>query len=249
MRVAGVESHRWASVKAREEDEVMEERVVVLFDSGASGSNYVSDRFVDGGGLRPQVKSSRTKCRIANGVVLEGMIRLHISFETNEGVNTEGWCEFEILKGLREELILGIPDIVAKFKELFVQMVQGVDLNFIQQLDGQVTQTMDPWVKQCEVAEEEELIPNTSIELCFLEVPYEEAFEEYLEMLPSRVSEDLKENTEVMELLEGEGAESFNPRDWKMDPVVFEFDVDMPKEIKRYRSKVPHGLEGPYDKE
>jgi hypothetical protein len=66
-------------------------------------------------------------------------------------------------------------------------------------------------------------------------VPYEEAFEEYLEMLPSRVSEDLKENTEVMELLEGEGAESFNPRDWtgiRMDPVVFEFDVDKPKEIK-----------------
>jgi hypothetical protein len=56
----------------------------------------------------------------------------------------------------------------------------------------------------------------------------------------------------VMEYLRGEGASPFNPKAWDgivMDPVDFEVDEDMPKEIKPYKSKVPHGLEDAYRRE
>jgi hypothetical protein len=177
---------------------------------------------------------------------------LHVSFGTGDGTKSEGWCEFEILRGLKEKLILGIPDILTKFKELFVQMIQGAEVNFIRQLDGEIGETLDPWKEEMMTAEEEGMIPEIELGLCFLEVTHEEALKEYFEVLPSRVSEELRDGTAVMELLCGVGAESFNPKEWKgirMEPAVFEFDEDMPKEIKPYRSKVPHGLEGPYEKE
>jgi hypothetical protein len=41
-------------------------------------------------------------------------------------------CRFEILQGLREELILGVPDILSKFKAVFLEMMISAssDLSF-----------------------------------------------------------------------------------------------------------------------
>jgi hypothetical protein len=43
------------------------------------------------------------------------------------------FCKFEILRGLRKELILGVPDILSKFKLVFLEMVMNAssDLSFI----------------------------------------------------------------------------------------------------------------------
>jgi hypothetical protein len=83
-------------------------------------------------------------------------------------------------------------------------------------------------------------------------MPYEETFRQYLEELPQRIDEEFMKATPVLEFLSGEGASVFNPRSWEgilMEPVDFEIDSDMPKEIKPYRSKIPHGLEEVYEKE
>ena len=247
-------SHRLAKVKVEENSDEIVHPVVVLFDSGASGANYVSDGFMERKNLWKHAKGSKAKCRVASGEImtLAGKILLHITFEGEGGFNSEGWCEFEILRGLKEELILGMPDIIAKFRSLFIEMLKGVDINYIRRLDGEMGEIVEPWKTVGEVAVEEQMIPDIGMELHFLEVPYEEAMEGYLEMLPTRVSEEFKRDERVMRLLEGEGAGIFNPREWRginMEPANFEFDEEMPKEIKPYRSKVPHGLEEPYEKE
>jgi hypothetical protein len=50
----------------------------------------------------------------------------------------------------------------------------------------------------------------------------------------------------------GEGAAVFNSRSWNrivMEPVDFEVDDDIPREIKPYRTKVPHNLEEAYKRD
>jgi hypothetical protein len=65
------------------------------------------------------------QCRVANGHVAEikGKVRLHLSFKTRED-KAEASCEFQVLEGLREELILGIRDILGNFRELFLDMLR-----------------------------------------------------------------------------------------------------------------------------
>ena len=104
----------------------------------------------------------------------------------------------------------------------------------------------------CTPVEEEDMIPDVEMSLNFMELPYEEALQQYLTELPSRISQEFMEATPVMEFLRGEGAAVFNPKSWDgivMEPVDFEIDENLPREIKPYRSKVPHGLEEPYKKE
>jgi hypothetical protein len=63
---------------------------------------------------------------------------------------------------------------------------------------------------------------------------------------------EFREATPVLEFLRGEGAAVFNPRTWNgidMEPVDFEIDDEIPREIKPYRAKFPHGLEEAYKKE
>jgi hypothetical protein len=112
-----------------------------------------------------------------------------VEFALGDGKLVNAWCSFEVLRGLKEELILGIPDILTKFKALFLEMVAsaGSDLSHVQKLDGE-WEAVEPWSRQVELAEEEDMIPETSVFLGFLELPYEEAFQKYLEDLPSRIS-------------------------------------------------------------
>jgi hypothetical protein len=82
---------------------------------------------VESAGLRDSVIPCEAQCRVANGHVdeIKGKVRLHLSFKllTREG-KAEASCEFQVLEGLREELILGIRDILGNFRELFLDMLR-----------------------------------------------------------------------------------------------------------------------------
>jgi hypothetical protein len=147
--------------------------VVVLFDSGASGSNYVSEAFISKMGLNGLVVHSHGSCRIANGeeVPLMGSVLLKVSFSLDDGSVCEDFCKFEILRGLREELILGVPDILSKFKLVFLEMVMNAlsDLSFIGALNEADAEVRRPWSTGHESVDEEDLIPDPELSLNFLE--------------------------------------------------------------------------------
>jgi hypothetical protein len=172
--------------------------VVVLFDSGASGGNYVSDAFVSKMELSDLVMKSSGSCRITHGeeVPLIGSVMLRIRFGLEDGTSCEDMCRFEILQGLREELILGVPDILSKFKAVFLEMMilASSDLSFITSLDEKEKDIRDPWSRTLEFAEEEDLIPDVGLSLNFLEMPYEETSRQYLEELPQRIDEEFYES-------------------------------------------------------
>jgi hypothetical protein len=189
-------AHRVASVFT-EDGRSLRHPVVVLFDSGASGSNYVSEAFISKMGLNGLVVHSHGSCRIANGeeVPLMGSVLLKVSFSLDDGSVCEEFCKFEILRGLREELILGVPDILSKFKLVFLEIVMNAssDLSFIGALNEADAEVRKPWSTGHESDDEEDLIPDPELSLNFLEFPYEEAFRQYLEELPSRISVEFME--------------------------------------------------------
>ena len=61
--------------------------VIVLFDSGASGSNYISDSLVKRFDLQNAVEETQSKCRIADGTIVEisGSLRLSLRFVAADG--------------------------------------------------------------------------------------------------------------------------------------------------------------------
>lgn len=219
--------------------------VAILFDSGASASSYISDSFIQKMGLQDMVKKSGGAVRVANGEVvqLDGEIDLQITFESEDG-DIVHWCTFKVLKGLNEELILGISDIISKFLKLFVGMLSSTELNYLKGLEA--TEEMEPWSVKPEVPEEEDSIVEPAIELNFMERAPELEVEKYLAELPSRVSTEFADATDAMEMLRDLGSVVFVPWSWNginMDPVTIEFTMDLPSDMKPYRSRIPHGLE------
>lgn len=158
--------------------------VTVLFDSGASGRNYISENLVKVLGVEREIQASEEKCRIAKGdiVKVRGRIQLELSFGTSEGQV----LDFYILAGLGEEVILGIDDILLRFRELFIGMLRGEDpegmLSHIKRLDESTNEgdLLEPWVTKGGLAEEEEVMAEAPFLLHFLEDSREEATKKFL---------------------------------------------------------------------
>jgi hypothetical protein len=248
-------SHRMARMETTDGVK-FQHPVTVLFDSGASGHNYISDKLIQKAGLETAIEDFEGSCRVANGeiVKIQGVVQLSLYFDMEDGRRGPGQvCRFQVLKGLREELILGIRDILLKFKTLFLEMIsETTQLDHISALGTDPPPLLEPWSTPGESVPEEELIPEPSIPINFLEVPPDEAFRQYLSELPGKVDPAFAEATEVMAYLRGEGADPFNPVAWEginMEPVEFEFEASMPAEIKPYRSRTPHGLEEVFERE
>lgn len=166
-------------------------------------------------GVEREIQALEEKCRIVNGdiVKVRGRIRLELSFGTSEGQV----LDFYILAGLGEEVILGIDDILLRFRELFIGMLRGEDpegmLSHIKRLDESTNEgdLLEPWVTKGGLAEEEEVMAEAPFLLHFLENSREEATKKFLEMLPEKISQGFNTATPVLEFLRGEGACVFNP--------------------------------------
>lgn len=223
---------------------------VALFDTGAEKSNYISNKMIEDHNLHSFTIPCRQRCRVANGelIKINGKIRLEVRFNLNDGRGIAAELFFYILHGLAEELIIGVPDIIEHFCPLFAEMLT---LNFIEAINKK-NELIEPWTVKDEISEEEKSIPiPTSFQdVMFLRTTYEKALEEYQEELPSRISEDFKKETPVLEFLQEVGQQAFVAESWDgvngVPPVELEFKEDMPQSITPYRPKVAHNLVEPY---
>ena len=112
------------------------------------------------------------------------------------------------------DLIIGLPDITAHFKEKLIQMISAMDLDT--QLDtGEVIR----WSEGIQAESEEESnteIPCSFTEaLNFMEVSYEEALKVYEDSLESHIGDFLKGSTRLRKMLASEMAKQvFVPKEW-----------------------------------
>ncbi len=192
---------------------------------------------------------------LANGdvVAIQGKISLCLGFRGSWG-SVEAALEFSVLEGLREEVILGILDIMKSYHLFFLEMLrtpQGVD--HIEKIE-RITPEMfkDPWMTPSSLSEEELMMVEKPFFFNFLETSPEESFKIFRGMLREKVSGEFSSSAPVLEFLEEEGISVFCPVRWDgilMEPVDFCFSAGMPESMKPYRIRVPQGLTDAYEKE
>ena len=100
---------------------------IVLFDSGASSNNFISDKFYKRYErfLEKDVIYNKLIVRVANGqkVVIPGYVPVKIVFKDHDK-EYEAWVKLYILKGMTKDIIIGLPTICEHFSELFIKMIK-----------------------------------------------------------------------------------------------------------------------------
>ena len=97
---------------------------MTLFDTGASGNNFVSNSFVESHGLLEFICPMSKKVKVADGAFVEiaSYLILEISFVHGNTVTTAS-VRFLIMNGLSMELVIGLPDICRLFREVLFSMM------------------------------------------------------------------------------------------------------------------------------
>ena len=204
----------------------------VLFDSGALHHSYISKAIVDEhrdeweSRIEPYeawVKLADQKTVIKTKEVVKGVL----SFVSDGGTDFSGEVEAIVwdMKGL--DFILGLPDIVKNFINLFFLMLKQnqVDMAAASSVATDVLETtMKPgevmlWSDGSLVEAPEEVqcplpVGHEPI-LNFMETTREEALEVYFNSLKEHVGEHLKDCKELWDLLRSEVAVNrFVPHEW-----------------------------------
>ena len=106
-------AHREAKVKLPGAfgDSERKVKVMTLFDTGASGNNFVSNSFVERHGLLEFICPMSKKVKVADGALVKiaSYLILEISFVHGNTVTTAS-VKFLVMNGLSMELVLGLPD-------------------------------------------------------------------------------------------------------------------------------------------
>ena len=196
----------------------------VLFDSGALHRSYISKEVVDGqggawdGGLIPyesvvRLADQKTEVHTSN------MIQGTLSFRMDDG---EELCEglitaiVWVMPGL--DFILGLPDIIRYFLDLFISMLRNGQQN-LYNVNESCDEELMRWSEGIsEDAPEDLETPLPCVfapVLNFMEVSYEEARAEYFERLKVMVGEMLSGSEAIIDILKSDLAvDRFVPKAW-----------------------------------
>jgi hypothetical protein len=121
------------------------------------------------------------------------------------------------------DIIMGLPAILNELFDFFVNMLSNAREEHMRDSDFCVnnvdTNLIDPWSFPVErIAPEEDFVPEpTSFPdiLTYLTSSYEEAIEDYHKLLDTHVSEEMKSQTEVLDILKKKGHLVFVPKVWE----------------------------------
>jgi hypothetical protein len=227
----------------------------VLFDTGSLSANYVSLNFVKKHGA--QLDSKPIKCNFRvflasrnNVVEATESIQLTMQFKSRDNIIFTLESHFIILDMEHNDMIIGLPDIITDLYPYFLSLLEdahnkmvtnnnpqkvNTSLNVIQ--DGEI---LEPFQFSNNVpAPEEVQTPepvNFGFALNYLEQGHEAAVKEYLELLSTRVSEIMKRDTKVMDLLRNVGVKVFVPHNWEgikgIPPLELKWKPNLPDRIK-----------------
>ena len=224
----------------------------LTLDTGANSGSYI------GGELASAlVGATRIPCnhraKLGDGTtIIQPRERLVVPvrvFDDDDVLLPPVVTSFYVLDHLGMEAIVGLPDILAGYFEFFMGVLQNAANADLRLLDvvpwPQSTVTpgnvVEPWSKMDEAAPEENECPDALAFgediLRFMELSIDEARQEYLDLLPSRIAPEFLEAVpEVLKFLKGPIAASvFTPSTWegiKTDPATFTIRGEMPKRLK-----------------
>ncbi len=216
----------------------------VTLDTGASSGNYIGkavieqfdDAVIQPCSHRVRLGDGKTSLEVTEECVVS--IQLYDDGgKLCEPIQTR----FYVVNTLGDEAIVGLPDLLGNYFSYFVRVlteaveskkndsistgsllaidkVNELVLDYVVPETGKI---LNPWSQQAETCPEEEETPdplsfNEDI-LHFMEMSVEESRNEYFALLPSHISEEMKQQCpEIFELLQSEDAqEIFAPSTWE----------------------------------
>ena len=226
-----------------------------LFDTGASGDNYISEELVRKNHLEGQLQPVNKSVKVANGsyVQIVSRIQLEVTFWDNEGLPVVALLFFNVLQGLSVGMVIGLPAICGNFLHLFTEMLNTAPLNMIDPtiLSGEPI----PLNWESPICEETNMIPEAESypDIRFLEDSYESSLQKFLEELPSRICPAFNVATPVFDYLCREARDVFVPASWDgiqgIDPIRLEFDPSMPQRLKPALRRIPAAVLEPAKRE
>ena len=230
----------------------------VLFDTGALQASYVNSELVERNrgswkrAIKPlvsMVKMADQMTKVRTTEKLTG----RISFLNNDKEEKSAMIEAIVWVMPELDFILGLPDVLRNFLPMFVQMLNEaqktlhptpMDIAEIIQEEGEELQ-MRPYETKMwsrgastEAPEERETYVPSHFDpvLQFMEIPYDDAKREYLEMLDKHIGEMLSDSKELKVLLTSELALGrFVPKKWegiKCPPLELKVRGDFPASHK-----------------
>ena len=239
----------------------MEELVNVLCDTGALVANYVAKDLIEK--LRDKLQPSRFY-KVKHRVVLadsrtvqdltEG-VRLNLVLTDPKSHTYQYTGEFLVIDMKTNDIILGLPALTGKLypfmcavmREAHETQIEDVsdseNLNVLSSLVGDTVDSDDrvhPWRKASEDTapedDETELPVQFKDALTFLGKSREEALQDYHEQIKTHVSEELKSETNIMELLTTKAEKVFVPDEWSgvrgVEPLSLKWKSTLPDRMK-----------------
>ena len=219
-----------------------------LLDSGALQSNYIGRKYYES--IKDQIPGSLKNVNysvvLADGetrIPITEAVELYISLVSPDGNRTYYLKERFLIMDSHERLIIGLPTIVKKLLNLFIEMLNSVDIeNEVSRPEQEPVNVIikEPWSVIEEPAPEDEETPmpcSFPDALHYLSISHDEAVREYKEMLPSHVSPEFQNSTGIMDLLMSDlGINVFVPKEWNgvtgVPDIRIRFKEGMPARYK-----------------
>lgn len=225
-----------------------------LMDTGSLSANYVSEGWLRR--FESKFSPQLVRLRERNTVFLAGKASKLESTEVVHLVlkmgahNTDNDAKhiyegkFIVIDMDRNDIIIGLPAILGPLFDLFIETMKSarhdyvsttMDLNLLE--DGVI---LEPWSHPTsDPAPEEELTPdivNFAFALNYLEKTHDEAVLEFHALLEQRVSDNMKRETPVMQLMKEKGVLVFVPTNWngiqKIPPLELRWKDGLPDRVK-----------------
>ena len=222
----------------------------VLFDTGALHGNYVSLSFVNRNkqSLIPFLHPCNGLVRLADNktiINISQVLVIPVAFIGDGDIEHLDTVTFCVLPTCNNDMIIGLPAIVDSFSTLLKEMIDTAvarkvaepNLSVIKDI---LSDTMrEPWSHIDLEAPEDldtELPCSFPYALHYMEMSPEAALEEYISLIPTHVSQEFRDSTDIVNLLKTKGSKVFVPQNWEgikgIPPLELKFKEGFPESMK-----------------
>ena len=241
--------HREGSILLDNGDSIPVDKA--LFDTGAICGSYIASNFVQKylGILEKFLIPCNHKVKLADNKTvapIRNSIDLNIQFIGENGYKHKARITFSVLDTTSNDMIIGLPAIVKHFSDLHKEMIDSAvneldahhDMSTISIVDDNAL--VKPWTIQPEEEAPEDAstpLPSSFSEpLYYMEMSFDEAYKEFIGLIPDHVSEEFRNSTKIVDLLKDKGVQVFVPRKWEgikgIPPLKLKFREGMPLKLK-----------------
>jgi hypothetical protein len=237
------------------------ELVKVLCDTGALSANYIAEDLIKRLESKLDNKSFfNTKCKVtlADNRTTQDIsrgVKLRLVLKDKEANKYAYTGDFFILDMKKNDIIVGLPALTGKLYPFMQAMLAKAHADQNLNSDTEETElhnvnletskrasvdTIYPWTKtKDEIAPEDldcDLPVNFGDALSFLGKSREEAIAEYEELIKTHVSDELREDTDIIDYLVTEAMPAFIPTNWTgingIEPLKLKWRDTLPKMMK-----------------